>query len=88
MIVREYEDVVTVRLALIAMTPAMLLSEKVRMGSSRSLEAIVSALHKETNIRAIRSYLSALGHLDLEEGVPAIAAFAEHESADIRFSVS
>lgn len=67
---------------------AQLLSRPVRLYQRESFEAIVSALREETDLHTLSSFLSALGHLDLEEGVPAIAAFAEHESADIRFSVS
>lgn len=62
--------------------------EPLRLCQRESFEAILPALHKETDIRATGSFLSALGHLDVKEGVPAIAAFAEHESAEVRFSVS
>lgn len=68
--------------------PGRLRYEPLRLYQSESFEAIVPALHKETDIRAIGSFLSALGHLDLEEGVPVIAGFAAHENADVRFSVS
>ena len=63
-------------------------SEPLRLYQRESFEAIVSALRTETDPRTIASFLHALGHLDLEEGVPEIAAFAEHQSAEVRFSVS
>ena len=64
------------------------LSRPVPLYQRESFEAIVSALREERDARTLASFLSALGHLDLEQSVPVIATFAEHGSADVRFSVA
>jgi hypothetical protein len=68
--------------------PGGLRYEPARLYQRESFDAIVAALQKESDARAISSFISALGHLDIEESVSVIAAYAEHESADVRFSVS
>ncbi len=59
-----------------------------RLYRQESFNAIVAALQEESDARTISSFVSALGHLDVEEAVPVVASFEEHESANVRFSVS
>jgi HEAT repeat protein len=51
--------------------------------------AIISELvQSEKDLRALRSGIIALGHLDNVTAVPIIVAFQRHSNADIRFSVA